>query len=201
MQKKTETELVLFDLDGTLTKKDTLIEVIRFIHGEYRLYIGAIVLSPFLILYIFRIISSSKMKEKVITHFFGGMSIDAFQQKCNRFAEIRLPTLLRRNAISHLNKAKENGAKIIIVSASVENWISHWCESNDLVCIATRLEIKNGRLTGKLVGKNCNGTEKVTRIKQAVNLSDYKTILGYGNSKGDLPMLKLATQVYYKAFQ
>ena len=67
--------------------------------------------------------------------------------------------------------------------------------------ISTELEVKNGELTGKFSTPNCNGIEKVKRIKEKYNLSEYDEIHVFGNSNGDLPMIELGTHKYYKFFK
>jgi phosphatidylglycerophosphatase C len=67
--------------------------------------------------------------------------------------------------------------------------------------IATRLEVKNNQLTGNIYECNCHGEEKVRRIMQNFRLTEYDTILAYGDSSGDKPMLSLATAPHYKPFR
>jgi phosphoserine phosphatase len=67
--------------------------------------------------------------------------------------------------------------------------------------ISTELEVIDGRLTGKFSTLNCNGKEKVKRIKEKYNLLEYDEIHVFGNSKGDFPMLELGTHKYYKFFK
>ena len=43
--------------------------------------------------------------------------------------------------------------------------------------------------------------EKVIRIQEEYNLSDYQEIYVYGDSPGDKPMLGLATKSFYKPFR
>lgn len=57
------------------------------------------------------------------------------------------------------------------------------------------------RLTGRILGRNCHGAEKVSRIREAFNLSDYDDIYAYGDTKGDKPMLALAKHAFYKPFR
>lgn len=192
--------LVLFDFDGTLTRKDTLPEVIRFMFGKRRFYAGLLRLFPFLFFFKLKLIPNWKAKERVLTYFLSGLPCDTFQQKCNQFAIEKLPGLLRNEAMNTLMQFKQEGARVVIVSASAENWIASWCETLELTCIATRLEVKDGKLTGKMKGKNCYGIEKVNRIKQMIDLSKYPEIYAYGDSKGDMPMLQLATNAYYRVF-
>lgn len=196
----TRQKLALLDFDGTLTKKDTLFEIIRFVHGKRNLYAGLCRLSPYLLLYKSGMIPNWKAKEKVLTHFFGNMPYDLFQKKCEQFARERLPALVRKNALDVLRQFNDEDVKVIIVSASAENWVLPWCIAQKFECVATRLETKNGKITGKISGKNCYGIEKVNRIRQAIDLSEYKTICVYGDSKGDKPMLALATHAHYRAF-
>jgi HAD superfamily hydrolase (TIGR01490 family) len=200
MDKMASRKLVLFDFDGTLTRKNTLWEIIKYIHGKGSLYRGLFVLFPYMVLFKIGMISNQNTKEKVLTYFFKDMACDSFQEKCDEFATERLPALIRKGVIEKMAQLRDEGTMTIIVSASAENWIAPWCLSQGIPYIATRLEVENGRITGKIKGKNCTGIEKVNRIQQAIDLSNFDEIIAYGDSKGDLPMLQLATQGLYKAF-
>jgi phosphoserine phosphatase len=67
--------------------------------------------------------------------------------------------------------------------------------------LATRLEVQDGRLTGKINQCNCHGQEKVRRIQAQFALAEYDKVLAYGDTAGDKPMLKLADTSYYKPFR
>jgi len=92
-------------------------------------------------------------------------------------------------------------SKVVIVSASISNYLKPWCDEMGFDLIPTELEVIDGKLTGRFSTPNCNGKEKVRRIKEKYNLSEYNEIHVFGNSKGDLPMLELATHKYYKFFK
>jgi HAD superfamily hydrolase (TIGR01490 family) len=194
-------KLALFDLDGTLTRKDTLIEIIRYIHGDTRLYLGLIFLSPYLLLFKMGIIANWKAKEAMLTYFFRHMPYDKFQKKCYQFSQDVLPGLIRVEGIKTLKRLREEDARIVIVSASAEEWVLPWCELLSISFIGTRLEVKDGKLTGKISGRNCHGYEKVNRIRAELDLSRYSEIYAYGDSDGDLPMLQLARHAYYRPFR
>jgi phosphoserine phosphatase len=51
------------------------------------------------------------------------------------------------------------------------------------------------------MGKNCHGEEKVRRILEQHNMSDYEVVYAYGDTAGDLPMMKLAGNSFYKPFR
>ena len=194
-------KLAFFDFDGTITAKDTLLEIIKYQKGTARFYFGFLLNSPFLIGLKLKIISNQNVKERMLTHFFKGMDLSSFQEACDLFAVKVLPSIIRAGAIAEINKLKESGFEVVVVSASVENWIKKWCDDAGIGLIASRLEIVNNRLSGRLAGKNCNGEEKAIRIRSAYNLAHYNDIYAYGDSGGDKQMLALATKAIYKPFR
>jgi len=89
---------------------------------------------------------------------------------------------------------------IVIVTASPTQWVCYWAEDLGAELIATPLEVKEGKISGKLAGINCNHTEKVRRIREKYNLHDFSEIHCYGDSSGDKEMLTMATRAFYRRF-
>lgn len=193
--------LALFDFDGTITTKDTLLEFIVFAKGSAAFYRGLTVLSPVLFLFKSGILPNWKAKELMLSYFFKGDSFEEFERKCLEFAQRVAPGLLRPGAMEKINQHRERGDRVVIVSASPENWVKKWAVQHGLECLATKLEVAEGKITGRFDGKNCHGPEKVERIKCHLDLSGYAEIHAYGDSSGDRPMLELATASYYKPFR
>lgn len=194
-------KLVLFDFDGTITTKDTLIEFLIHYVGPFKFISGLAMLSPILSLYAFRVIPNWKAKQMMLRWFLGGESEQKFNATCKDFSVHVLPKLIRPGALAAIEKHKQEGATVIVISASAENWVRPWCEKNGLLCIATRLEVKNHQLTGNLEGKNCYGPEKVTRLRACFDPETVNEIIAYGDSSGDKEMLALAHQKFYKPFR
>lgn len=192
--------LVLFDFDGTLTTRDTLFEFTRFAVGDRRFFTGLFILTVPMGLTRAGILSAQRAKELFLSYFFRNRTVDEFKRYCEKFAAEKIPAILRPLAGKAIETYSQRGDRMIIVSASPEDWIKPWATSLGIEVIATRLEIKNGQLTGLIRGKNCNGDEKAARIKEVVNLSDYKEVIAYGDSKGDLAMFDLATERHYRPF-
>jgi HAD superfamily hydrolase (TIGR01490 family) len=192
--------IAFFDFDGTITSKDTLTEVIKFQKGNFSFYIGILLNTPWLIVHRLGLISNDAAKQRLLKYFFGGMKAEDFQRKCDDFASTRLTRLIRPEALEEIRKLKAENTEIVIVSASAENWIGAWSDSLLLKLVSTSLEVKDGRMTGRIEGKNCYGQEKVRRIRERWNLDEFGEIYAYGDSASDKPMLALATKSFYKPF-
>lgn len=194
-------QLALFDFDGTITTHDTLLEFIKFSKGKTAFYNGFVRNAPYLVGMKIKLLRNQQVKERILAHFFSGMPLETFQQYCDDFAARIIPGLLRPGAVKEIERLKQEGATIVIVSASPENWIRKWAEKEGLQLIATQLETKNNLLTGKITGNNCYGAEKVARIAALFNTQQFDHVLAYGDSSGDRPMLALAHSPYYKPFR
>jgi phosphatidylglycerophosphatase C len=193
--------LVLFDFDGTITTKDTLAEFMIFYHGKLKYYAGLGALSPILASYIFKLMPNWKSKQYFLKWFLKNEDSSTFEKKCKEFSSLRLPQLIRPKALAEIKRYREEGATIAVVSASAENWVKPWCDENKLICLATKLEAINNKLTGNILGKNCHGAEKVCRIQDRFLLSGFDKVIAYGDSSGDIEMLALAHEQFYKPFR
>ena len=193
--------IAFFDFDGTITTHDTLLAFIRSSKGSIPFIWGFFINGPWLLAYKLGIISNQSAKERILSYFFKGMKQEEFEERCNRFSKNVLPALIRTSALKEISRLRQNGSLIVVVSASPENWIRSWSQAQGLELIASKLEIKEGRITGKILGKNCHGPEKVRRILEKHVMSDYEEVFAYGDTNGDLPMLKLATSSFYRPFR
>ncbi len=200
-QKHRPSRLVLFDFDGTITKKDTLKEFVRFYRGKRKYFESMIMLSPILGLYALKMLPNWKAKQYFLSRHFRGENIDVFNSRCLDFSTKILPSLIRPMALAAIRSYREHGDTMAVVSASAENWVKPFCDEHGLLCLATKLEVKNKVITGKLLGRNCYGDEKVCRIKEQFNISEFDEIIAYGDSSGDREMLAIAHQAHYKPWR
>lgn len=192
--------IAFFDFDGTVTRKDTLLEFAKFSRGAAVYWIGMCLISPWLIAMKMGVISRQKAKEKFLSYFFSKTDAGDFESQCLAFSKKIIPRLIREDAMQAIQKHRKEDTEVVIVSASAEDWVAPWCIQNNIRYICTRLEIKDNRITGKILGRNCNGPEKVNRIRELFNTADYDTIYCYGDSKEDERMLQLATHPFYREF-
>ena len=191
-------KIYAFDFDGTLTTKDTLLEFIRFAKGTLAFGLGFLRYTHLLVLMKLGVYPNWKAKQKVFAHFFKGMSIDDFDALCQEFAASS-KHLLRPKGIEAINKAQSEGSEVLIVSASIDNWVQPFFAN--VKVLGTQIEVVDGKLTGRFLTKNCYGQEKVNRILTLhPNRQDYH-LTAFGDSRGDKELLAWADESYFKPFR
>ena len=193
--------IAFFDFDGTITKQDTLIKFIRFFVGDMKFIVGILVLLPKFIAYKFNLVSNQHIKESVTQYFFSNIDIAEFKIKAEQFSLNNIDILIRKNALERIKWHQKNDHKVVVVSASIDYWLKPWCDKNHIDLIATQLEVKDNKLTGRLNNKNCFGSEKVRMIMDKYKLSKYDYIYAYGDSRGDYEMLQISSEKSYKPFR
>jgi phosphatidylglycerophosphatase C len=191
--------LALFDFDGTLTNADSSLKFLAFVSGR-AYFFKMLLLSPILIAFILRLKRTVPAKEQVFKSFFRGRTVEELDAIGARFAKELVPGFIRPDALKKLNEHRANGDRIVVVSASAELWLKHWVESENLELIATKLEVVDGKYTGKLNGENCRGPGKVVRIIDHLDVKAYSEIHAYGDTSGDTEMLAIATHPNYRVF-
>ena len=194
-------KIAFFDFDGTITTDDSLLKFIRFVVGDVKFLIGLVAISPMLVLYKMKFIPNYKAKQIMLSWYFKGTRQEDFLKVAGEYSLGHIDKIVRPQAMQKIQWHKDEGHKVVVVSASVECWLRPWCDKNGLDLIGTQLEIEDNMVTGKLLSKNCYGKEKANRIRERYDLNSFDFIYAYGDSRGDDEMLELAQEKYYKPFR
>lgn len=190
-----------FDFDGTLTRRDTLIEFIRFAKGDKAFLLCFLRYSPLLVLMKLGLYPNWKAKQRVFSHCFRGMAVDTFNSLCSRFARDKA-RLMRPKGMKKLREVLAEGGKVVVVSASVNNWVEPFFAGiGGVYVVGTMVEGREGVLTGRFLTKNCYGEEKVTRLLQLFPERTQYWLTAYGDSRGDFELLDFANESYYRPFK
>ena len=186
-------QVFAFDFDGTLTTRDTLIAFIRYACGTPRFLFGFLLHAPLLVLMKLRLYSNGKAKQRVFSWFFKGMPIETFDTLCQDFARTHRH-LLRPDTVRVLEQALAEGAEVLIVSASIDNWVQPFFPS--VTVLGTQVEVIDGCLTGRFLTPNCYGQEKVRRILAIHPDRSAYHLTAYGDSRGDRELLAFADDAH-----
>lgn len=191
-------KIYAFDFDGTLTTRDTLVEFIRYACGNRAFCWGFLRYSPLLILMKLGYYPNWKVKQQVFSYFFKGMPYKEFAQLGRLFA-LDNKHLLRPKGVEMVKKAQAEEAEVLIVSASIDNWVQPFFP--EVRVVGTQVEVKDGHLTGRFLTKNCYGQEKVDRILAIYRHRQEYELIAFGDSRGDKELLAFADEAHYKPFR
>jgi HAD superfamily hydrolase (TIGR01490 family) len=191
-------DLALVDFDGTITWTDTWTPFMQLAVRPARIAAGRVLLSPIVIGYKLGMISASRGRQAAARVGFQGEDAARVRRLGVEYARTTLPAQVRQPALDRIAWHRSRGDHVVIVSASLECYLSPWCAGHGLDCICTTLEERNGRLTGRCAGGDCAGAEKVRRIRGRLDLGRYDTIYAYGDTAEDREMLELAQRKFYR---
>lgn len=194
-------KIAFFDFDGTITYGDSFAKFLRFALGT-RFYIKILQNLHILILYKLNIIDNATTKQKILQSCLGGKSWSEISKKCDLFVDF-LENYCKQSAKSKLFWHKSEGHKVAIVSASFEQYLRPLARKWGIDLMASSMEIKDGVITGRFDKPNCYGAQKVARIKEKYDLSEFECVYVYGDTRGDKEMLELASPNcgFYRIFK
>ena len=160
----------VFDFDGTLTTRDTLLLFIRHARGWWALFGGLLLFSPLLVLMKLHLADNGRTKERLFRHYFRGMLERDFDALCQSFARSHTH-VLRTAGLRTIQQALDRGDRVVILSASIDRWVEaclrpFLVSSSQFQVLGTEIDVVDGRLTGRFATPNCYGPEKVRRLKE-----------------------------------
>jgi len=193
--------LAVFDFDGTLTRRDSLLPFLWQVVGPVQFAWNVLVLVPTLLRYATGAMDNGPAKERVLGQFLGGRSVEEIRFIAESFAAETIPSLLDPEAMGRLRWHQEQGHTTVLASASPELYVRPWAEAEGFdEALGTRLETEEGVFTGHFATPNCHGPEKPRRLEAAGFDLGGATVYAYGNSRGDRELLEMADHGFYQSF-
>jgi phosphatidylglycerophosphatase C len=188
--------IAAFDLDGTLTRRDTLLPFLASVVPRPRLVRALADQALRVPAAVARgALDRDALKERLLVRVFAGTPRDAIDAAGaaygRRLAERGISPAMRERLAWH--RAEEH--HIVIVSASLDVYVREVARALEVDdAMASTLEFDaDGRCTGRLLGGNCRGAEKARRLRTLLD-GGASIAYAYGNSRGDREMLALAAQ-------
>jgi phosphatidylglycerophosphatase C len=193
-------ELAIFDLDGTITRHDTLLPYALgyALRRPWRLPRLLLMLPP-LLGYLCRLIDRGGLKSWLLRTTLGGVRRGELEAWNARFLTRLLRHGLYAEALQAVSAARARGALLVLLSASPDLYvpaIGARLGFRRVICTGVRWRA-DGRLDGRLATPNRRGAEKAACVRAL--LAELRPVqsIAYGNSRADLAHLGLVrTGVY-----
>jgi len=183
-----------FDVDGTLTTRDCVVPFLRRMAGTGALA-ARMLRHPVGLARAGAGLDRDALKAASAAAAFSGAPVDDVQPVADAFAADVHASWLRADVLAEFERHLRAGDTVVLVSASFEVYLEPLAErlgANDV--LATRLEIDHtGCYSGRLVGTNCRGPEKVRRLHRWLDEHaggrPSVHVTAYGDSRGDRELL------------
>lgn len=176
-----DTMINVYDFDKTIYDGDSSIDFFKYALSKNKkclLIISKLIIA--IILYLLKV----KEKEYLKSVFFSFIKyVDNLDKVVNAFWQINGKKIKK----FYLNQKTSND---IVISASPEFLLRPVAKKYNFKLLATNVDTK----TGKLLGKNCYGEEKVHRLIVEKGIKKFNKF--YSDSLSDIPLSKLAKQAY-----
>jgi phosphatidylglycerophosphatase C len=188
--------LAVFDLDGTITRHDTL--------GPFLLgYLWCrpwrwprMLLSVGAALRFVLTRDRGVLKGALIHAAMGGLRRSALEPWTERYVARVLRRGLYAEALAAIAEHRRQGYRLLLMSASTDLYVPRIAAAlgfEQTICSKVRWR-QDGRLDGHLATANCRGEEKRRCLQALIAREHPDSISAYADSRCDLPHLRLAQQ-------
>ncbi|MGB8694266.1 MAG: HAD-IB family hydrolase [Steroidobacteraceae bacterium] len=188
------TTLAVFDLDGTITRSDTLVGYLLGYLGRHPLRLWRL---PMCLLPVLKFAAVKRdrgeLKSAVIRLTLGGLT----RSELERWNQIFIAKLLRggvfAEALEQISAQRSAGAHLVLLSASPDLYVPAIAAAlgfDEVICTQLRWHA-DGRLHGALCSANRRGAEKVRCLQALLQTHRPTRSCAYGNSPADLGHLQL----------
>lgn len=194
------TALAVFDLDGTITRRDSLAPYLAGYLRDHPARAARLPLAlPAMLSFILGRADRGVLKGSLLHYLLGGLN----RAEVSAWSERFTPQLVRHGlfgeALDAIGAHRKAGDRLVLLSASVDLYVplvGRALGFDEVICSRARWG-PGERLDGRLDGPNCRGEEKVRQLQELLRRLQPTHTTAYGNSSADLPHMELADQGIY----
>lgn len=184
-----------FDVDGTLTSRDSMVPFLERLAGRGRLVAG-IARQPWKVVDAAVRRDRDRFKAVAVRAAYSGRGVPAVEALGIEYATVIESTMLRDDTLARLRWHQAQGHRVVFVSASLGAYLHPLGASlgiDGVICTEAVVG-DDGRYTGEMIGANCRGPEKERRLREwlTANALGHATLWAYGDSVGDRELLLAA---------
>lgn len=186
--------IACFDLDGTITHRDTLFPlVLRILARRPLRLLRLLGVAPAALRFLFDH-DRGALKQALLRRTLRGMSQDELRMVSTAFVRDTIANRCFADALATIRRHKDAGHYLVLMSASVDFYVPEFGRQLGFDhVISTGVRFDDGVLEGSLTTANRRGEEKARCFLELVAARDNDShTFAYGNSDSDLPHLRLA---------
>lgn len=190
--------VAIFDLDGTITLKDTYVPFLFSILKTYPSRLFRTAGLPFaVILYKIKLKDNSWLKETFLNAIMSGLTLQQVQSSRDKFLDKLLQDGVHKDAIQAISVHREGKHQLVMATASFDFYTEELGQRlgfEKVIC--TRSGWNREQLSGNLDGNNCYGLEKLAQLTKSFQDRDDYEIIAYSDHHSDIPFLQWADKAF-----
>jgi phosphatidylglycerophosphatase C len=184
--------LVVFDLDGTVTYRDTLVPYLfGFLKRRPVRLVRLIRVLPAVAGYALGLLDRGQLKSALLRATLRGHTRAELEAWTSEFVTAVLERGLRPQAVEAIREHQRSGDVLVLLTAAPDLYapvIAQRLGFQEAICTGVRWNAD--RLDGNLSTPNRRGEEKARCLEGLERRYPEAQTIAYGNSAGDLPHLK-----------
>lgn len=184
--------LVVFDLDHTLSRRDTFLQYLAGFLLRNPARILKCIGLPFAVAkFYFGIIDNGQLKESFLSAVLGGIHRREVEAWTKQFVPQLVSHGLNEKALDVLQQHRKAGDLVVLMTASPDCYVQDLGRVlgfEEIICTAT--EFVAGRMSGRLAGANVRDMEKLRRLEGLRCRFQNHFIIAYADDSSDVPLLR-----------
>lgn len=184
--------IAIFDLDGTITRHDTLVPlVLRWLARRPWQLARLLLVLPAALRFGFDR-DRAALKQSLLRATMRGAARAALAEFSRDFVRDKIASGSFHDALSTLRRHRDAGHYLVLMSASVDFYVPEFARQLEFdQVISTEVRWNGDRLDGTLISANRRGEEKAHCLRALLAARPDEDTYAYGNSGSDLPHLRL----------
>jgi|CXWL01.1.fsa_nt_gi phosphatidylglycerophosphatase C len=186
-----QASLIIFDLDRTLTRRDTFLPYLAGFLLQNPTRIFKCIGLPFAVAkFYLGLINNGQLKEAFLSAVLGGMSRHKIEAWTKQFVPQLVSHGLNKKALEVLRGHQQAGDLLVLMTASPDCYVlelGRVLGFEEIICTAT--EYVDEKVTGRLASANVRGTEKLRRFECLRRRFPNHFITAYADNSSDVPLL------------
>lgn len=192
-------QLVFFDLDGTVSRRDTLWQYVQaFLWRHPWRWPRLLTVLPTLLRFWRGRADHGDLKASLLRAALGGTTRAAIERHTASWVPRCAARACYADALAAIRAHRSQGDTLVLMSASVDLYVPQLAKAlgfSEAICTLTTWR-DNGGYGGDLASTNCRGEEKVRQFRARQQAHGAGMCWAYGNSDEDLPHLRLADRAF-----
>ncbi len=184
--------IAIFDLDGTITHRDTLFPlVLRHLASRPWTLLRLVRVIPGLLRFAFDR-DRGLLKQALLRATMRGTPRADVDALAREFVRDKIARGCFRDALATIRRHRDKGHLLVLMSASVDFYVPEFGRQLGFDRVISTEVLWNGdRLDGTLTSANRLGEEKARCVRELLAERHHSESFAYGNSASDLPHLQV----------